>query len=464
MKRSLANCTIKLNNLFEKDIWEAKELGIKPDAIHSSYYLNFSKLRPDWFKLGVKQFVRFQSATKTYSSCRCYITALTHFSNFIVSKFPNLFPYEISRTHVINFIYYLQTTNLGDTAKHTTLIHLRTFLELSAQENWLPFPKQRLLYHGDIPKPTPYMHRFIPEEVMTQLMNYLKELPEQVYPLVYILQETGRRIGEICTLPYSCIHEDSAKDFYLEVNEYKMRKTYHIPITKKCAEVIKNQQQYLQDIGKDKVGYLFVSKKPRKSLHVTARHVHLALNKLARSKEIRDANGQIWEFHPHQFRHTVGTRMINAGVSQPIVQRYLGHESPEMTSRYAHIHNQTLKDAFLKFQGELVNADGEIIAVKNSAEAKWLQKNILTQALPNGYCGLPLVQQRCPHANACLTCSHFRTDKNFLPLHEKQLAETKQIIEEAQKHGYKRQAEMNQVVKINLEKIINCMKGASHDA
>ena len=31
-----------------------------------------------------------------------------------------------------------------------------------------------------------------------------------------------------------------------------------------------------------------------------------------------------------------------------------------------------------------------------------------TQALPNGYCGLP-VQKSCPHANACLTCPVFLT-------------------------------------------------------
>ncbi|WP_240047037.1 tyrosine-type recombinase/integrase, partial [Staphylococcus aureus] len=41
--------------------------------------------------------------------------------------------------------------------------------------------------------------------------------------------------------------------------------------------------------------------------------------------------------HAHAFRHTVGTRMINNGVPQHIVQKFLGHESPEMTARYAHI-------------------------------------------------------------------------------------------------------------------------------
>jgi integrase len=33
--------------------------------------------------------------------------------------------------------------------------------------------------------------------------------------------------------------------------------------------------------------------------------------------------------------------MINNGVPQHIVQRYLGHESPQMTAVYAHIHDST---------------------------------------------------------------------------------------------------------------------------
>ncbi|MGH2720411.1 MAG: hypothetical protein ACRDJO_02250, partial [Actinomycetota bacterium] len=32
--------------------------------------------------------------------------------------------------------------------------------------------------------------------------------------------------------------------------------------------------------------------------------------------------------------------MVNAGVRQEIVKRYLGHDSPEMIARYAVIHDR----------------------------------------------------------------------------------------------------------------------------
>lgn len=78
----------------------------------------------------------------------------------------------------------------------------------------------------------------------------------------------------------------------------------------------------------------------------------------------------------------------------------------------------------------------------------------MTQALPNGVCALSCSQQRCPHANACLTCVNFRTHKKFLPQHQAQLQATNEIIESSEKNGWKRQLEMNLVVKNNLETII----------
>jgi len=90
-----------------------------------------------------------------------------------------------------------------------------------------------------------------------------------------------------------------------------------------------------------------------------------------------------------------------------MVQQYLGHESPEMTARYAHIHNETLKKAFKKYESKLIDIYGKIGDPSKILDARWLKKNIMSQALPNGLCALPLTQQACPHANACLTCAHF---------------------------------------------------------
>jgi hypothetical protein len=83
-----------------------------------------------------------------------------------------------------------------------------------------------------------------------------------------------------------------------------------------------------------------------------------------------------------------------------------------------------------------------------------------TQALPNGFCGLP-VQKTCPHANACLTCPMFVTTAEFLPQHRTHRGQIIELITAAQARGQTRLAEMNQQVLGNLDRIIDTL---DHDA
>jgi hypothetical protein len=159
----------------------------------------------------------------------------------------------------------------------------------------------------------------------------------------------------------------------------------------------------------------------------------------------------------HQFRHTIGTRMINNDVPLPAIQRMLDHDSPEMTLRYARIKDQTLRREWEAYQ-QRITIRGEVIHLHPDgplSDAAWALENLARakQTLPNGYCGLPL-QQTCPHPNACLTCDNFLTTVEFLPAHREQLARTEQLIASAQASGAQRLVEINEPVRINLIRII----------
>jgi hypothetical protein len=113
-------------------------------------------------------------------------------------------------------------------------------------------------------------------------------------------------------------------------------------------------------------------------------------------------------------------------------------------------------------QATKVNHRGEKVTLDPDgplAEASWAKQRLsrATQALPNGYCGLPLVQT-CPHANSCLTCPMFLTTPEFLPQHRAHHQQTLQIITAAEARGQTRLAEMNQQVAENLNKIITALE------
>ena len=176
--------------------------------------------------------------------------------------------------------------------------------------------------------------------------------------------------------------------------------------------------------------------------------------------ETRDELGRPAHITPHQFRHTLGTRLINKDVPQEVVRQILDHTSAQMTAHYARLSDTTVRRHWEK--ARKVNAQGETIALDPAgplAEAAWAKQRLsrATQALPNGYCGLPVVQS-CPHANSCLTCPMFITTAEFLPQHREQRQQTLQIISAAEARGQKRLVEMNRQVADNLEKIITSLE------
>ena len=130
-----------------------------------------------------------------------------------------------------------------------------------------------------------------------------------------------------------------------------------------------------------------------------------------------------------------------------------------MTGHYARLHDTTVRRQWeaarkVDIHGATVTFD----PAGPTADAAWAKQRLgrATQALPNGYCGLP-VQQSCPHANACLTCPMFLTTGDFLPQHHQQRQQTLQLITAAQARGQQRLAEMNRQVLHNLDNIITAL-------
>ena len=164
----------------------------------------------------------------------------------------------------------------------------------------------------------------------------------------------------------------------------------------------------------------------------------------------------------HQFRHTLGTRLINSGVPQHVVQRILGHASPGMTAVYAQLHDTTIRAAFDSYQQLRVDIAGSVLAFDPNAptaQAEWVKHNLsrIQASLPNGYCGRP-PQQECPHPNACLTCPDFQTTVEFLDVHKDQSGRNLKLIATAEANGQFRLVENHRRVQENLERIIPALE------
>ena len=283
-----------------------------------------------------------------------------------------------------------------------------------------------------------------------------------------MLAEVGMRFSELSSLKRGCIEQDVSGNWWLTYYQFKMDKGHRVPISKDCAFIIQEQTKFSQELFGDEFGLVFFGRSSgqtwrRKQLQ--NQPFNKAIQRWAKDSDIRGPDGKIWHLTTHQFRHTVATRMINAGVAQHYVQKYLGHETSQMTQHYAHLHDKTLRDAFDKYH------DGQVVDIKgviheptdrdvDSSDLQWFRSNIQAQALPNGSCSLPTVAQSCPHANACLTCTHFRTSHEHLDTHKAELKKTEEILEKAHANGWTRQIEMNEKVITNLRKIVDSLEAS----
>jgi hypothetical protein len=181
---------------------------------------------------------------------------------------------------------------------------------------------------------------------------------------------------------------------------------------------------------------------------------------LPRASRAPHSKNPLTSTYSEKVQITLGTRLINLDVPQEVVRRILDHDSHAMTAHYARLADTTIRKHWEK--ARKVNASGQTVTLDPDgplAEAAWAKQRIsrATQALPNGYCSLPLVKT-CPHANSCLTCPMFVTTAEFLPQHRHHRQELLQIISAAEARGHARQAEMNRQVADNLEKIITTLE------
>ena len=62
---------------------------------------------------------------------------------------------------------------------------------------------------------------------------------------------------------------------------------------------------------------------------------------------------KIQDFKFHDLRHTFASQLVRSGVDLYVVQKLLGHTTPKMTQRYAHLCSDQLKHAIEKIDIQL---------------------------------------------------------------------------------------------------------------
>jgi integrase len=453
---------------YAADRWEAARLGLKLSRPPRS--VRFDGIAQPWLRAATKRWARHRLGSgKAFSSITVDVRAIRWFARYLLLRCPDAVDERsVTRELLEGYLAWLAGSGLAPHTRNTNLVCLRVFLDACRRHRWLPrLAATAALYGDELPGRPDDLPRFIPEHVMAQLERpeNLARLPDTTSRhLVVVLMETGLRANDACVLPFNPIIDDSVGWPCLRYYNAKMSAEQLVPLSARAAEAIRAQQEHIRQRWPSGGPCLFpaATGNPdglRPFSYATLRQ------RLSRWQEVigvSDEAGRPYRATAHQFRHTLGTRLINSGVPQHVVQRLLGHASPEMTARYARIHDSTVRAAFEDYCRRRVNVAGERLAFDPDAPtagAEWDKHNLarVQASLPNGYCGRP-PQQDCPHPNACLTCPDFQTTPEFLDVHRRQREQTRVLIATAEANGQFRLVANHRRVDENLGRVIAALE------
>lgn len=165
--------------------------------------------------------------------------------------------------------------------------------------------------------------------VEAECKKLLKHSSKELYPIFYMLLNTGMRRSELVNLEWTDIDLDKST-IKIRRKEFWKPKTgeREIPISPGLFGVFSNLPK--------KGDFVFIGDGGRQ---IGADWLRNQLVKTAKKASIPDLTG------PHDLRHTFASRLFEKGVDAPSVQRLMGHSSIETTMIYTHQTSDHLKEA-----------------------------------------------------------------------------------------------------------------------
>ena len=489
-----------LERMFESDQWDVRRIDFMRKQVTSSFYHLRFKSVPEPFRPLVKRLVRGRLNTWSIGNCYKIIQALGHFLTFYHARRPEEQELDrLTRTDVEAYLSHVRClpTYHGSSSHDrrlqdwkTSLKHLLQYV-IRNKASPTSLSVEQLLWAEDAPRnqwrDNSNKLKRIPSYVLEQVDTKMDKLPPWLFPIVFLLRNSGWRLSDVLNLRVATCLEKTESGWWLRGDIPKTKvKNHRIPISDEVVAVVTNQQKFVTEkFGEDynPNGFLFPARDSRRyGWPQAAFPISSTLRKFAVDNDIRDETGAHFRLTTHQFRHTLATQMVNNRVPLSVIQKWLAHRSMEMTIHYADVSGETMQRETQKIisQGIVrIQPDGtpKMTDFTDSGdldmiEWEYIRHNLDAIRLPNGFC-FRSKKDPCPIQNIqCHSCSCFGTTPDFLPQFQAHQKDLLILIEHGEKFNHSTWVERNRELLAPVEKIIETLEngkihhtaGAEHSA
>lgn len=289
----------------------------------------------------------------------------------------------------------------------------------------------------------------IPETVIAQLDAHLHLLEaEHSYGRVWpkadstlmfqtayqVLRDTGRRPGEIVSLPLDCLETDDGEYSLIYDNHKKHRLRRRLPITADTAAIIQRWQAHHATLVLPTATKQWLFPACYESSgpgHLTTIRFATAIRRWVDAipvlhSDLPGPDGTPLPFdrlliYPYVFRHSYAQRHADAGVGVEVLQELMDHKDLSVTQSYYTVSLQRKREAIQVIGRYVHDRTGSPRPESASAAAYELR----SVAVPFGNCIEPsnvkAGGKQCPIRFQCAGCGHYRPDPSYLPAIEEHI-------------------------------------------
>lgn len=444
-------------NEFDKDVWDIRNLGIpySTPVARCRFTLNFLCIKQEWLRDLAKQYTYYRLQNKTVAASIDDLKALKFFSEFLDERHKEIHSLIcINRLVIEEFFAYMSKKGFVATTYNHRISALRTFFIVGNMLGMDGFPEKPLILYSDYRKIVHKLPKYFTDNELTQINQHLYDLPVQIARMLFVLENCGMRLSDICTSEIHpdgkfCLQKNSSDEYTFTYYMPKVHRHNTIPISNIVADIIQESIDCsLKEYG-PACRYIFAK---TENLPIAVYTFSQQVNRMSLRNNLKRDDGSPLRITGHTFRGTVATQYANCGISMDVIRLMLGQKKIGVLKHYVTIHSDTM----ITYMQSITDENDMLI--KNIGNLGATVQETLDEPslipLSNGRCTKSISSGICNHAYACYSCRMFHPLKECLPIYRMQYQEAINNIEIARIHGYDRLYEMNNELKKSLEAII----------
>ncbi len=229
---------------------------------------------------------------------------------------------------------------------------------LNKAKDWGFFNKENPVSKVKIPRRDNRRLRFLTPEEAQALLNEVKKRSLQTYEMCLLSLHCGLRFGEIANLTWGDIDLDQGIIYIRDPKNKTNRIAYMTEEVKKMFESKPKGEPH---------EYVFKDRKHGGKVKQVSKSFREAVKALKLNEGITDERLKVCF---HTLRHTFGSWLVMAGVPIYTVKELMGHKTLAMTERYAHLANETKKQAIKEIEKIASSIlSSKVIPLRSGSEA-----------------------------------------------------------------------------------------------